>query len=242
MRTVCNRYVSLGGLVDFAIPRSVASLEMKPSLFRYRVLINGLVLLCVPGCVLTGPMRNGVFPNSEPPTIARRSLGTPLVVQVQAVMPAAGPRQVEGHPFDASKTLTEQDLVAQVLARNPSLEQMTAAWQAAAQRIPQATSWDDPMLTGVIAPSSFGSNAVDPGYRIELSQKIYFPGKLRLKGDQHQGNHEHRRDGHCRQPAENRAAELAGVSRDEPCPESRAQQRAQQDHAYKSNDVSGGRA
>jgi outer membrane protein TolC len=98
-------------------------------------------------------------------------------------MPAAGPRQVEGHPFDASKTLTEQDLVAQVLARNPSLEQMTAAWQAAAQRIPQATSWDDPMLTGVIAPSSFGSNAVDPGYRIELSQKIYFPGKLRLKGE-----------------------------------------------------------
>jgi outer membrane protein TolC len=59
---------------------------------------------------------------------------------------------------------------------------MNAAWQAATQRIPQATSWDDPMLTGVVAPPSFGSNSVDSGYRIELSQKIYFPGKLRLKG------------------------------------------------------------
>jgi outer membrane protein TolC len=97
-------------------------------------------------------------------------------------MPAPGPEQINGQPFEAGKILTEQDLVAEVLARNPTLEQMNAAWQAATQRIPQATSWDDPMLTGVIAPSSFGSNSVDPGYRIELSQKIYFPGKLRLKG------------------------------------------------------------
>jgi outer membrane protein TolC len=110
------------------------------------------------------------------------SLGAPFVVQAQAIISAREPVQAGGHPIEESKTLTEREVVDQVLERNPTLEQMAAAWQAAAQRVPQASSWDDPMLMGAFAPSSFGSNAVDPGYRIELSQKIYFPGKLRLKG------------------------------------------------------------
>src|SRR6185295_7098999 len=50
-------------------------------------------------------------------------------------------------------------------------------------RYPQVRSLDDPMLAGVIAPSSFGSNAVENGYRVEVSQKIPFPGKLRLRGE-----------------------------------------------------------
>ena len=73
-------------------------------------------------------------------------------------------------------------MVRQVLERNPSLAQMAAAWQAASERIAQVTSWDDPMVTGAIAPASFGSNRVEGGYRVELSQKVYFPGKLRLRG------------------------------------------------------------
>jgi outer membrane protein TolC len=130
----------------------------------------------LPGCVLSPPLRNLVFPITEPPLMARATLGGPLI-QVKAEIPVAH------QPGDPARTLTEHEIVAQVLARNPTLEQMTAAWQAATQRIPQATSRDDPMLLGAFAPPSFGSNAVDSGYRIELSQKFYFPGKLRLKGD-----------------------------------------------------------
>lgn len=85
----------------------------------------------------------------------------------------AQPARVE-LPLDA--------LVQEVLARNPSLAQMVAAWQAASARYPQVRSWDDPMLMGAIAPASFGSNSVEAGYRVEVSQKIPFPGKLPLRG------------------------------------------------------------
>ncbi|MBI3411663.1 MAG: TolC family protein [Planctomycetes bacterium] len=78
--------------------------------------------------------------------------------------------------------LSVEELVQDVLARNPSLAQMVAAWQAASARYPQVRSLDDPMFTGVVAPASFGSNAVEAGYRVEVSQKIPFPGKLRLRG------------------------------------------------------------
>jgi outer membrane protein TolC len=80
------------------------------------------------------------------------------------------------------KELSVEALVAQVLARNPSLVQMTAAWQAASARYPQVTSLDDPMFGATVAPGSIGSNNVDFAYRLEVSQKLPFPGKLGLKG------------------------------------------------------------
>ncbi len=73
-------------------------------------------------------------------------------------------------------------LVAEVLARNPTLPQMIAAWQAASARFPQVTALDDPMLGTTIGPASFGSADVNPAYRLEISQKFPFPGKLRLRG------------------------------------------------------------
>jgi outer membrane protein TolC len=88
------------------------------------------------------------------------------------------PKQQE----EIRQELSLAGLVVEVLARNPSLAQMTAAWEAASARYPQVTSLDDPMFAGMIAPSSFGSNAVEPGYRVEVSQKLPFPGKLRLRG------------------------------------------------------------
>jgi outer membrane protein TolC len=87
-----------------------------------------------------------------------------------------------GDLFKGIEELTADAVVEQVLARNPSRAQMTAAWQAAAERVPQVTSWDDPMFMGVLAPASLGSNQVDAGYRVEVSQKILFPGKLKLRG------------------------------------------------------------
>jgi cobalt-zinc-cadmium efflux system outer membrane protein len=76
-----------------------------------------------------------------------------------------------------------EDLIQQVLAKNQSAAQMAAAWQAALTKFPQATSRDDPMLAGMMAPPSFGSRNVEPGYRVELSQKLLWPGKRSLRGE-----------------------------------------------------------
>ncbi len=78
--------------------------------------------------------------------------------------------------------LSPETLVQQVLARNPSLAEMTAAWRAAEARYPQVTSLEDPMFGAQIAPGAFGSNTVDGGYRLELSQKLPWPGKLDARG------------------------------------------------------------
>src|SRR5207253_1787973 len=84
--------------------------------------------------------------------------------------------------LSAARELSVDLVVDQVLAANPSLAQMTAAWQAASARYPQVTSLDDPMFGTMAAPASIGSNAVDFGYRLEVSQKYPFPGKRALRG------------------------------------------------------------
>jgi outer membrane protein TolC len=93
----------------------------------------------------------------------------------QAGAPAALPTEV-------ARELSVQALVQHVLARNPSLAQMTAAWQAASARYPQVTSLDDPMFGTMVAPASIGSRDVEFGYRVEASQKFPWPGKLALRG------------------------------------------------------------
>jgi outer membrane protein TolC len=78
--------------------------------------------------------------------------------------------------------MSVEALIEQVLARNPSLAEMVAAWQAASARYPQVTSLDDPMFGTTLAPASIGSNQVDFGYRLEISQKYPWCGKLGLRG------------------------------------------------------------
>src|SRR5262245_37323193 len=56
-------------------------------------------------------------------------------------------------PLDGLPELTADALVEQVLARNPSLAQMVAAWQAAQARYPQVTSLDDPMFAATVGPA-----------------------------------------------------------------------------------------
>lgn len=94
---------------------------------------------------------------------------------------APTPRK-EPEPFPAGAELSVNLLVEQVLARNPSLAQMVAAWQAASARYPQAVSLEDPMFTGWLAPPSLGSNSVEPGYSVEVSQKFPWCGKRQLRG------------------------------------------------------------
>lgn len=76
-------------------------------------------------------------------------------------------------------------VVRQVLARNPSVAEMEAAWHAASARYPQVRSLDDPMFAATVGPDTIAAD--DPGvrfaYRLEISQKLPYPGKRRLRGE-----------------------------------------------------------
>ncbi len=85
--------------------------------------------------------------------------------------------------FLGSAELDRRALVASVLERNPNIEVARQAWRAALARFPQATGLDDPMLGVGVAPLSFGSSQVDPGASFDLSQRLPFPGKRRLRGE-----------------------------------------------------------
>src|SRR5204863_5690944 len=50
-------------------------------------------------------------------------------------------------------------------------------------RYPQVTSLDDPTFGTTVAPASLGSREVDFGYRLDVSQKYPWCGKLRLRGE-----------------------------------------------------------
>lgn len=78
--------------------------------------------------------------------------------------------------------LSREWLRSEVEARNPTLEAMFAAWQAAAQRYPQRVALDDPVLMGMIAPESAGSDVTETAYALQLNQKFPWHGKRRLRG------------------------------------------------------------
>lgn len=86
-------------------------------------------------------------------------------------------------PFKGKGELQVEALIEAVLARNPTLAQMTAAWQAASARYPQVTSLDDPMLSAAFGPATIGSPDVNFAYRLEVSQKYPWCGKLALRGE-----------------------------------------------------------
>jgi outer membrane protein TolC len=95
--------------------------------------------------------------------------------------PAAPP---SAPPFAGQAELSADAVVREVLARNPSLAQMAAAYQAAQARYPQVTSLDDPMFTGKVGPAAIGTAEVhDHFYMVEVSQKLPWCGKLGLRGD-----------------------------------------------------------
>jgi outer membrane protein TolC len=74
-------------------------------------------------------------------------------------------------------------VVRVVLDRNPTLDQMRATAEAAAARYPQVTSLDDPTLAFSTAPGSAGATHATYAARVEVAQKLLYPGKRGLKGD-----------------------------------------------------------
>jgi outer membrane protein TolC len=85
--------------------------------------------------------------------------------------------------FNHSGRITPTQLVEAVLTGNPNLPAIEAAWEASRARIEQASALDDPMLSYGVAPETAGVSGLDFGQRLEVSQKIPWPGKRRLRGE-----------------------------------------------------------
>jgi outer membrane protein, heavy metal efflux system len=145
-------------------------------------------------CVLVAALSSGctatfTLEPDQPPTVQGATSADPLFSKIQPTAATTFGADVESSgaksdvPFTGRTELVEAELVAQVLARNPTVAQMSAAAQAAAARYPQVTSLDDPKASGTIGPSSIHSGSVDFAYRVEVSQAFPFPGKLSLRGE-----------------------------------------------------------
>ncbi len=90
---------------------------------------------------------------------------------------------LDDDPLAHTPVLERAALVRLVLERNPNVRAARYAWRAALERYPQVTALDDPMLGAGVAPRSIGSSSVDNAPKFDLSQKLPFPGKLRLRGE-----------------------------------------------------------
>ncbi len=131
------------------------------------------------------PMRANAEEPLHAPTLDRyESLpkGAPSMLKQPLMDDAPAPTAVSQPDVELSLTR----LIDEVRARNPSLQAMAAAWQSAAQRFPQAISLEDPMFMAMIAPASFASDLVDPGYTLQGSQKFPWFGKRAARGRQAQ--------------------------------------------------------
>lgn len=154
---------------------------------RVRAGLALAALLMAAGCQSAPPQnRRTVEPSqaiSTPaPTIDERATSRREVRSVSYQEPLPPPDTAALDPIDRGQQLAQEQLVAEVLARNPSIEAMVAAWRAAAQRYPQAVSLEDPMFGTLLAPGAWGSEELEGGYMLDASQQIPWPGKRATRG------------------------------------------------------------
>jgi outer membrane protein, heavy metal efflux system len=79
--------------------------------------------------------------------------------------------------------LDRRDLITAVLGANRDVEAMRQGWRAALAEVSAAGAFDDPMARYQVAPLSIGSSEAPFGQKIELSQKLPWPGKRSLAKD-----------------------------------------------------------
>ncbi|MGH7228231.1 MAG: TolC family protein [Nitrospiraceae bacterium] len=82
------------------------------------------------------------------------------------------------------ETLALPDLIKEALARNPEIQAARKQWEAAANRVAQARSLDDPTLQVQLwnFPETFNLTQTQNSI-FGVAQKFPFPGKLALKGE-----------------------------------------------------------
>jgi cobalt-zinc-cadmium efflux system outer membrane protein len=143
-------------------------------------------LLALAGC-RTGPLPAGncssgtsavinSAPDASPPA------EQPAIRTIAFEKPVPPADELRKPVSDPPAELSLPQLIEVVQNRNPSLQAMAAAWQAAAQRYPQVVSLEDPMFSVTTAPASFGSDEVEPAYALQANQKFPWFGKRAARG------------------------------------------------------------
>lgn len=151
------------------------------------------MLIVVAGCKSAPPVASapsssvpaGVVTAHTEPTPATVAIAPVHIVAYQEPLPTPQnlPAPPSGDDLEFQDgVLTRPWLQSVIEARNPSLEAMIAAWQAATQLYPQRVALDDPMLMGMIAPESAASNFTETAYAFQLNQKLPWFGKRNLRG------------------------------------------------------------
>jgi outer membrane protein TolC len=119
-------------------------------------------------------------------------MAVPLA-QASGTHPAAGPQTSGAWRMGGSGTIADaaagsaaglsaERLVQRVLQRNPGIEAMQAAADAASARIESAAALDDPMVSYVVAPATAGGPRQGLNQNAQVSQKLPWPGTLALRG------------------------------------------------------------
>jgi cobalt-zinc-cadmium efflux system outer membrane protein len=155
---------------------------------RRLVQLCALFIFVIGGCRSAPPFQarqeSPSSPVSDSPAAPSAAVETPLIrTAFEEPLPAGDAGKVGP---DSKAELLLPELIAEVRSRNPTLEAMAAAWQAAAQRYPQAISLDDPTFTATTAPASFGSEDVEAAYALQAGQKFPWFGKRAARGRQAQ--------------------------------------------------------
>ncbi len=83
----------------------------------------------------------------------------------------------------AQQTVTLNGLIAYALENNPRLKAARLKWKSKIEEYPQATSYDDPVLSYTHPIEKIETRLGPQERTVGLSQKIPFPGKLTLRGE-----------------------------------------------------------
>jgi outer membrane protein TolC len=108
------------------------------------------------------------------PKPCRRAAPAVFITLAFAAAAAAGP------PAPQPGTLDADTLVTDVLTANAGLAALEAAVREAGARIEPAGSLDDPMLSYLTAPDTYGSETGDR-HMVQISQAVPWPGTLGLR-------------------------------------------------------------
>ncbi len=107
-----------------------------------------------------------------------------MIVSVLVMFFSSGLTRAQDPGTVLSNRLVLPELIQEVLARNPELVAARKQWEAVTNRITQARSLDDPILSLQLWNFPQNFNVMQTQNNIfGLSQNLPFPGKLALKGN-----------------------------------------------------------
>ncbi|MGK7346112.1 MAG: TolC family protein [Candidatus Nitrospinota bacterium M3_3B_026] len=132
--------------------------------------LTALIALTGHGCASNGP--DARFDHLIEETT--RGLSTPAL--------AVREKENETDQFGAAGSLSLDAATGAAIENNPGLTSMRHRVKEAMGKYPQATALDDPMMGFGLFPATLGASGADFSYKLDFSQRVPYPGKLRLRG------------------------------------------------------------